>query len=85
MTTDAKALYDSYNKEGLTGSSSVDKRTSLEIRIGKEQLQALGGVLKWMSSEKQFADGLTKSSTRTLLARQTSTSSTEAGVGPLLH
>ena len=68
MTTDAKALYDSYNKEGLTGSSSVDKRTSLEIRIGKEQLQALGGVLKWMSSEKQFADGLTKSSTRTLLA-----------------
>ncbi|CAL1159384.1 unnamed protein product [Cladocopium goreaui] len=68
MITDAKALYDSYNKEGLTGSSSVDKRTSLEIRVGKEQLQALGGVLKWMSSEKQFADGLTKSSTRTLLA-----------------
>ena len=27
MITDAKALYDSYNKEGLTGSSSVDKRT----------------------------------------------------------
>ena len=68
MVTDAKALYDSYNKEGLTGSSSVDKRTSLEIRVGKEQLQALGGVLKWMSSEKQFADGLTKSSTRNLLA-----------------
>ena len=68
VITDAKALYDSYNKEGLTGSSSVDKRTSLEIRVGKEQLQALGGVLKWMSSEKQFADGLTKSSTRTLLA-----------------
>ena len=68
MITDAKALYDSYNKEGLTGSSSVDKRTSLEIRFGKEQLQALGGVLKWMSSEKQFADGLTKSSTRNLLA-----------------
>ena len=67
MITDAKALYDSY-KEGLTGSSSVDKRTSLEIRVGKEQLQALGGVLKWMSSEKQFADGLTKNSTRTLLA-----------------
>ena len=68
MITDAKALYDSYNKEGLTGSSSVDKRTSIEIRVGKEQLQSLGGHLKWMSSEKQFADGLTKSSTRSLLA-----------------
>ena len=68
MITDAKALYDSYNKEGLTGSSAVDKRTSIEIRVGKEQLQSLGGNLKWMSSEKQFADGLTKSSTRTLLA-----------------
>ena len=52
MITDAKALYDSYNKEGLTGSSSVDKRTSLEIRVGKEQLQALGGVFEMDEQQK---------------------------------
>ena len=34
----------------------------------KERLQGLGGRLRWMSSERQFADGLTKSGTRQLLA-----------------
>ena len=59
MVTDAKALYDAWRKETTTSaSSSVDKRTYLESR----------GCLKWVSSERQFADGLTKSSTRSLLA-----------------
>ena len=46
----------------------TDKRTSLEIRVVKEQLQAIDGCLKWVSSERQFADGLTKESARQLLA-----------------
>ena len=70
LITDAKALFDSYHKEGVAGASSVDRRTSLEIRVSKEQLQSLGGRLKWVSSERQFADGLTKSTTRTLLAER---------------
>jgi len=40
----------------------------LEIRVVKEQLQAMDGCLKWVSSERQFADGLTKESARQLLA-----------------
>ena len=40
MVTDAKALCDSYNKEGLIRSSSVDKRTSIEVRVGKEQFHS---------------------------------------------
>ena len=37
--------------------------------MAKQQAHELGGCLKWISSERrQFADGLTKSSTRGLLA-----------------
>ena len=67
IITDAKALYDSYHREG-TSSSVVDKRVSLEIRVMKERLQDLGGVLKWVSSDRQIADGLTKEAARGLMA-----------------
>ena len=67
MVTDAKALYDSYHREGVS-SSVVDKRVSLEIRVMKEMLEELNGQLRWMSSERQIADGLTKESARVLLA-----------------
>ena len=70
LITDAKALYDSYHKESLAGASTVDKRTGLEIRVAKEQLTSLGGMLRWVSSERQYADGLTKMSTRALLAER---------------
>ncbi len=56
--TDAKALYDSYYRESLV-SSVTDRRISLEIRVEKEQLQSLDGNLRWVSSERQLADGLT--------------------------
>ena len=65
MVTDAKSVYDSYHKESM---SAVDKRSGLEIRVVKEQLQSLGGQLRWVSSERQLADGLTKMSTRQSLA-----------------
>ena len=57
LITDATALYDSYHKESLAGASSVDKRTGLEIRVAKEQVSSLNGSLKWVSSERQYADG----------------------------
>ena len=67
VITDAKALYDSYHREGTT-SSVVDRRVSLEIRVMKERLQELGGILKWVSSDRQIADGLTKEAARSLMA-----------------
>ena len=67
MITDAKALYDSYHREGI-GGNVTDKRTGLEIRVTKERLQGLDGSFKWISSERQYADGLTKEATRQLLA-----------------
>ena len=69
MVTDAKALFDSYHREGVS-SSVVDRRVSLEIRVMKDRLSALGGNLRWMSSEKQIADGLTKEAARLLLAQR---------------
>ena len=36
----------------------------------KERLLALGGNLRWMSSERQLADGLTKEAARGLLAQR---------------
>ena len=68
LITDAKALSDSSHKEGCSSSTSVDRRTSREIRVMKEQIMSLHGELRWISSERQFADGLTKSQTRSLLA-----------------
>ena len=67
IITDAKALYDSYFREGATG-SITDKRVGLEIQVTKERMQKLGGTMKWISSERQFADSLTKEQTRQLLA-----------------
>ena len=67
LVTDAKALYDSYHRESLV-SSVTDRRVSLEIRVVKEQMQSLNGNLRWVSSERQLADGLTKESTRQSLS-----------------
>ena len=67
MVTDAKALYDAYYRESAS-SSFIDKRVSLEIRVMKERLQEIDGVLKWMSSNRQIADGLTKEAARVLFA-----------------
>ena len=65
MITDAKCLNDSYRKESM---SAVDRRSGLEIRVVKEQLEGLGGHLLWVPRERQLADGLTKMSVRQVFA-----------------
>ena len=67
MVTGSKALYDAYRREAAS-SSVVDKRVGLEIRVMQERLQELGGLLKWMSCDRQVADGLTKEAARALFA-----------------
>ena len=69
MVTDVKAMFDSYHCEGVS-SSVVDERVSLEIKAMKDRLTAMGGTLRWMSSERQLADGLTKEAARLLLAQR---------------
>ena len=67
LITDAKALYDSFHRETINH-SATDRRTSLEIRVMKEQVQSMGGSFRWISSERQFGDGFTKLAARQLLA-----------------
>jgi len=59
LVTDAKALYGSYHRESVT-SSVTDRRIALEVRVSKELVMELKGELNWVSSERQWADGLTK-------------------------
>lgn len=66
LVIDANALFDSIKAEvpQLQG----DKRTKIEVMIVKEKMEELKTKLKWISSETQLADGVTKLAARQLLA-----------------
>jgi hypothetical protein len=66
IVIDAKALYDAAKKEHVH--NFEDKRTGIEVMVLKEKLKASGTVWKWVSSERQYADGLTKMAARQLWA-----------------
>ncbi|CAL1144411.1 unnamed protein product [Cladocopium goreaui] len=64
LVVDAKALYDSIRAE--VPQLSGDKRTKIEVMIVKEKMQECQTLLRWVSSEAQYADGITKPSARQL-------------------
>eukprot|EP00435_Cladocopium_sp_Y103_P048462 s105_g14.t1 len=55
---DARALYDAINKETIQ--SSLDKRVAIETLVIRDGLKHTNSDLRWVSSERQMADGLTK-------------------------
>jgi hypothetical protein len=54
---DAKSLYDYLAKETIGGQ---DKRTAIEVQIIREDLQRIGGVIRWVDHQAMIADTLTK-------------------------
>ena len=66
LVVDAKALYDSLKAE--TPSLQGDKRTKIEVMVTKQKMVGMKTRLKWVSSEAQIADGVTKHSARQLFA-----------------
>ena len=66
LVIDAAALYDATRKEHVH--NFEDKRTGIEVMVLKEKMKASGTIWKWVSSERQYADGLTKMSARQLWA-----------------
>lgn len=62
VVIDAKGLYDALHKDGI-GSAS-DKRAGIEILCIQEELKRQKTILRWVSSERMLADGMTKSHTR---------------------
>ncbi|CAE7762188.1 RE1, partial [Symbiodinium sp. CCMP2456] len=55
---DAKALYDHLSRESV--GPSQDKRTSLEIQVIRQNMNAINGKIKWVPHPQMAIDGLTK-------------------------
>ena len=58
VITDCKALYDCIQREAIQ--QATDKRVAIEALVIKDLLKDLACQWKWISSERQLADGLTK-------------------------
>ena len=68
LVVDAKALYDQLVRPELQATSGTDKRTTIEVLVTQDKLSCCGGTTMWVSSERQYSDGLTKQSAAQLLA-----------------
>lgn len=66
VVTDCKALYDLISRDGIQ--ASLDKRVAIEGLVIKDLLRQLHAQLRWVSSERQIADGMTKLATRQHMA-----------------
>ena len=62
LVIDAKGLYDALQKDCI--GSGADKRAAIDILCSKEEIARLKTSLRWVSSERMLADGLTKQHTR---------------------
>ena len=62
MVTDCKALYDVVHRE--TVQQATDKRVAIEGLVIKDLLADMSCQWRWVSSERQLSDGLTKVSAR---------------------
>ena len=58
VVIDARALYDAAKKPTIQ--SGLDKRVSIEVMVIRDGLNYTLSELRWVSSERQMADGLTK-------------------------
>ena len=68
LVVDAKALYDLLIKEEVQAANNADKRTAIEVLVTQDKLKCCGALTMWVSSELQYADGLTKNTAAQLLA-----------------
>ena len=58
VVTDCKALYDCVKRETIQ--QATDKRVAIEALVIKDLLKDMSCEFRWISSERQLADGLTK-------------------------
>ena len=66
VVIDAKALFDALQRKGFN--SQQDKRSAIEILCIQQEIERLGAELRWVSSERMLADGLTKAASRKAMA-----------------
>jgi len=70
LIVDAKALYDLLVKPEVQASSGTDKRTTIEVLVTQNKLACCSAKTRWVSSEQQYADELTKQTVTQLLAER---------------
>ena len=58
--TDCKSLYDALEKNESLGLGLSEKRTSIEVTATRQQMRATGIKTRWVNSDRQLADVLTK-------------------------
>ena len=58
--TDCKSLYDALEKNESLGLGLSEKRTSIEVTATRQQMRATGINTRWVNSDRQLADVLTK-------------------------
>jgi len=61
LITDCKSLYDAVERSQSTGLNLAERRTSIEVLACRERMATLGMHVRWVNSDRQLADGLTKS------------------------
>eukprot|EP00434_Breviolum_minutum_P039726 symbB.v1.2.035289.t1/scaffold4713.1/size41565/3 len=62
VVTDCRALYDALNRANVA--TTQDKRVAIECLVIGSMIKETGSILRWVSSERQLADGLTKVTAR---------------------
>ena len=70
LVVDAKGLYDLLIKEEVQAGTGSDKRTTIEVLVTQDKLKCCGARTSWVSSDLQYADGLTKEAAAQLLANR---------------
>ena len=70
LIVDAKALYDLLTKQDLQTASQTDKQINIEVLVTRDKLACTGATTSWVSSELQYADGMTKNTAASLLAQR---------------
>ena len=85
LIVDAKALYDLLTKQDLQTASQTDKQTSIEVLVTRDKLACTGASTSWVSSELQYADGMTKNHSSELTSSTTSNTRYMPEARPELH
>ena len=68
IVIDAKALFDLLTKDEIQAACGSDRRTAIETMVCQDKLRLCDAMTKWVSSELQYADSMTKNDSGQLLA-----------------
>ena len=60
MVTGCKSLFDALARSESQGLGLSEKRTAIEVAATRQQMEATGFDCKWVNSDRQLADSLTK-------------------------